>query len=73
MTDILIPDVPDGTLAAIDAKAKRVGLERNDYLRRVLEREHVAHTGSITVDQLERVAALTTDLDDPTVTSDAWS
>ncbi len=29
MTDILIRDVPDEVLAAIDAKAKRVGLSRS--------------------------------------------
>lgn len=34
MTDILIRDMPDEVLAAIDAKAKRVGLSRSAYLRR---------------------------------------
>ncbi|MBA2282299.1 MAG: ribbon-helix-helix protein, CopG family [Acidimicrobiia bacterium] len=36
MTDILMRDVPDEVLAAIDAKAKRVGLSRTEYLRRAL-------------------------------------
>lgn len=73
MTDILIRDVPDEVLAAIDAKAKRVGLSRTAYLRRALERERVQDAGPLTVDQLKRVAKLAADLDDPDVMSDAWS
>jgi plasmid stability protein len=73
MTDILIRDVPDEVLAAIDAKAKRIGLSRTAYLRRALERERVPDAGPITVDLLERVAQLAADLEDPTVMSDAWS
>lgn len=73
MTDILIRDVPDEVLAAIDAKAKRVGLSRTEYLRRALERERVVDAGSISLDQLRRVAALAEDLDDPAVMSGAWS
>ncbi|MCP3934931.1 MAG: ribbon-helix-helix protein, CopG family [Actinomycetia bacterium] len=73
MTDILIRDVPDEVLAAIDAKAKRVGLSRTEYLRRALERERVQDTGPITVEHLQRVAALASDLDDPDIMSGAWS
>jgi hypothetical protein len=73
MTDILIRDVPDDVLAAIDAKAKRVGLSRTEYLRRTLERDHTQGSGPVTVEQLERMSALAADLDDPAVMSDAWS
>lgn len=73
VTDILIRDVPDDVLAAIDAKAKRVGLSRTEYLRRALEREGGHDAGPVTVDQLERFARLARDLDDPTVMSRAWS
>ncbi|MBI2705573.1 MAG: ribbon-helix-helix protein, CopG family [Actinobacteria bacterium] len=73
MTDILIRDVPDDVLAAIDTKAKRVGLSRSEYLRRALERERVPEGGPVTVDQLRRVASLAKDLDDPAVMSGAWS
>ena len=73
MTDILIRDIPDEVIAAIDARAKRVGLSRTEYLRRALERERVDGTGPVTVDHLERVASLTADLDDPEVMSGAWS
>lgn len=73
MTDILIRDVPDEVLAAIDARAKRVGLSRTEYLRRTLERERASHAGAVSVDQLRRMASLAQDLDDREVMSDAWS
>ena len=34
--DILIRDLPDHVVAAIDANAQRLGLSRNEYLRRQL-------------------------------------
>jgi hypothetical protein len=73
VTDILIRDVPDEVLVAIDAKAKRLGLSRSAYLRRALERERSESSGPVTLDALERLASLTADLDDPGVMSDAWS
>ncbi len=73
MTDILIRDVPDEVVAAIDAKAKRVGLSRSEYLRRALERERTTDPGPVSVDDLRRAAALAADLDDPGVMSGAWS
>lgn len=73
MTDILIRDVPDEVLAAIDTKAKRLGISRTAYLRRALERERVADSGPITVERLGRFARLAADLDDPDVMSRAWS
>ena len=72
MTDILIRGVPDDVLAAIDAKAKRVGLSRTEYLRRTLDRERVP-TAAISVEQLQRAATLARDLGDPDVMSGAWS
>jgi plasmid stability protein len=73
MTDILIRDVPDEVLAAIDAKAKRLGLSRTAYLRRTLDRERATESGPVTVEHLERLATLVADLDDPDVMTDAWS
>jgi hypothetical protein len=73
VTDILIRDVPDEVLAAIDAKAKRVGLSRTEYLRRALERERVPQADAVTVEQLRRLASMAQDLDDPDVMSGAWS
>lgn len=73
MTDILIRGVPDEVLAAIDAKAKRLGLSRAAYLRRALEREGSEAGAPMTLGALERFADLSADLDDPHVMSDAWS
>ena len=73
MTDILIRDVSDEVLVAIDAKAKRLGLSRTAYLRRALERERSWSTGPVTLEAPERLASLTADLDDPGVMADAWS
>ena len=73
MTDILIRDVPDAVLAAIDAKAKRVGLSRTEYLRRALERERTGVSPTVTVDHLARLADHVGDLDDPAVMGEAWS
>jgi hypothetical protein len=57
---------------AIDAKAKRVGLSRTEYLRRALERERVP-SAAVSVELLARIALLAQDLDDPDVMSGAWS
>ncbi|MGQ0679814.1 MAG: type II toxin-antitoxin system VapB family antitoxin [Actinomycetota bacterium] len=73
MADILIRNVPDEVLAAIDSRAKRAGLSRSEYLRRALERERVVNTGAVTVERLRRVASLAQDLDDPDVMAGAWS
>lgn len=73
MTDILIRDVPDEVLAAIDAKAKLVGLSRTEYLRRTLDRERTRVDGVVGTDQLAQLATRIQDLDDPEVMRDAWS
>ena len=75
MADILIRDVSDDVVAAIDAKAARVGLSRAEYLRRALERERTSapESDSVTASHLQRFADLASDLDDPDVMSGAWT
>lgn len=75
MADILIRDVSDDVVAAIDAKAARVGLSRAEYLRRALERERTpaADSHPVTMADLRRFADLANDLDDPIVMSGAWT
>ena len=73
MTDILIRDVPDDVVAAIDAKAKRVGLSRTEYLRRALARERSVGSGDVTVADLARFAEKFQDLKDRGVTDRAWT
>lgn len=37
MSGVLIRDIPEDVLAAIDARAARLRLSRNEYLRRLLK------------------------------------
>ena len=75
MPDILIRDLPEHVIAAIDAKAQTVGLSRNEYLRRQL----TATAGpsgdhpKVTVEDLKRSAEAHADLLDPDVMGQAWS
>jgi hypothetical protein len=72
MSDILIRDVPDDVLAAIDAKAHRAGLSRTEYLRRTLARERSEATLDVTKDDLAAFADTFSDLGDDTVMDAAW-
>lgn len=47
MADIIIPDVPDDVIAAIDVKAQRLGLSRENSLRRALARERNIQTSAL--------------------------
>jgi hypothetical protein len=74
MTDILIRDVPEDVVAAIDARALRAGLSRAEYLRRALARErgYRDDQGDVTVHDLMRFAATFADLDDKALMGEAW-
>lgn len=72
MPDILIRDVPDDVVAAIDAKAQQAGLSRAEYLRRALSRERSDDSGDVTVAHLQRFAETFADLDDEDVMGQAW-
>lgn len=69
MTDILIRDVPDEVVAALDANAHRSGQTRAEYLRRLLADQQ---RPALTRDQLNRFAERTADLGDPEVMGAAW-
>jgi len=73
VADILIRNVPDDVVAAIDAKAHRTGLSRTEYLRRALARERGAVSSKVDVRSLEVLAERFGDLDDPEVMGRAWS
>lgn len=72
MPDILIRDLPEHVLAAIDANAQRLGLSRNEYLRRQLA-SGVAEPPKVTVEDLARSARTFADLNDPDVMAQAWT
>ncbi len=72
MTDLLIRDVPDDVVAAIDANAGRLGLSRTEYLRRTLAQ--AAHQpATMTVDQLRDFGDMFADLADEDVMRQAWA
>jgi hypothetical protein len=72
MTDMLIRDVPDNVIAAIDAHASRLGLSRSEYVRRRLAQDAVTGDSPVTAGDLERFARDFGDLADPDVMSRAW-
>lgn len=72
MTDILIRDVPESTVAEVDRHARQAGISRNEYLRRKLNQEARPATPA-TVDDLDRFGRLAGDLADPEVMRQAWS
>ena len=72
MPDVLIRDLPDHVVAAIDANAQRLGLSRNEYLRRQLATEAPVRA-TVSVADLKRSADVFADINDPDVMSSAWS
>jgi hypothetical protein len=72
MTDMLIRDVPDEVVAAIDDRASRLGLSRSEYVRRRLAQDAATAGAAVSVQDLARFAELFSDLDDPEVMSQAW-
>src|SRR6202046_813724 len=71
MTDMLIRDVPDDVIAAVDARASRLGLSRSEYVRRRLAQDAAAGQ-AVTTQDLARFADVFADLSDPDVMSRAW-
>ena len=72
MSDILIRDVPEVTVAEIDRRARDLGISRSEFLRRWLAREiYVAQP--VTAQDWDRFRRLTSDLADPDVMREAWS
>lgn len=72
MTDLLIRDVPDDVVSAIEAKAKRLGLSRTEYLRRQMARVAATTEGTVTVESLQQFGDTFADLADPEVMRKAW-
>lgn len=72
MADVLIRDVPDEVVAALDAHAGRLGVSRSEYVRRRLAQDAEVSGSSVEVSDLARLAQLTADLGDPDVMAQAW-
>lgn len=72
MTDVLIRDVPDEVVAAVDEHAARLGLSRSEYVRRRLAQDAALQEPEVSVADLARFTDLFADLADPDVMSRAW-
>jgi hypothetical protein len=72
MTDLLIRDVPEDVLAAIDQRAKRLVLSRTEYLRRTLTRDAALADTTVTTTDLDRFSHRFADLADAEVMRQAW-
>lgn len=72
MSDVLIRDVPDDVLAAIDARASKLGLSRTQYLRRRLAQDVATSAVPVTTDDLQSFARDFADLADDEVMGKAW-
>ncbi len=73
MTDMLIRDVPDDVLAAVDARAGQLGLSRSEYVRRRLAQDAAARPDiRVTTTDLDKFAQTFGDLADPDIMSKAW-
>ena len=72
MADILLRDVPDEVLAALDAHAARLGVSRSEYLRRRLAQDASLMPGTVSVADLALFGTIFEDLAGPDVMSAAW-
>jgi Antitoxin FitA-like, ribbon-helix-helix len=72
MADLLIRNVDDDVVRGLDAAAERLGISRNEMLRREMVNLSRRSSRSVTRADWQRVAALLVDLDDPEVMKQAW-
>lgn len=72
LTDVLVRDVPEDVVAALDARASRLGLSRSEYLRRRLAQEAAIGAQPVTVQHLAAFANTFTDLADAELMKGAW-
>ena len=72
MVDVLVRDVPDDVMAAIDLRARLLGLSRTAYVWRVLVREAAVVEVEVAVEDLARFADVFADLADADVMCRAW-
>ena len=73
MTDVLIRDVPEDDLKRIDEKAARLGLSRNEYLRRQIVQYAALEPITVTRADFERLSDLGRYLLYEEVILGAWS
>jgi hypothetical protein len=69
---MLIRDVPDEVIAAVEARAGRLGLSRSEYVRRRLAQDAAGSGAEVSTQDLARFAEDFGDLADPEIMSQAW-
>lgn len=72
MSDVLIRDVPDDVLTAIDARAAEMGLSRVEYIRRRLAQDVRIVPHRVTPEDLSRLGDTLAGLADEEFISEAW-
>ncbi len=75
MTDILIRGISTEAISRIEEQAAKLGLSRNEYLRRQLDTlstNQPEATAVVSADEVRRASHAARDLDDPEVMSAAW-
>lgn len=72
MPDVLIRDVPEAVLVALDAHASRLGLSRVEYIRRRLAADAATSGTPVSEHDLRSFAGKVSDLADPDVMRAAW-
>jgi hypothetical protein len=72
MPDLLIRDVPDDIVAVIDAKAKRLGLSRTEFVRRQLTQAAARSDEPVSAEDLSAFSTSFADLGNPDVMARAW-
>jgi hypothetical protein len=69
---MIIRDVPEDIVAALDAHAARLGLSRGEYVRRRLAQDAARDDSPVSGAHLIRFADVFGDLGDGDVMSQAW-
>ena len=72
MADVLVRDVPEEVVAALDAHAARLGISRTEYLRRRLAEAAARVAGSVSVEDLRAAAEFFRDARNPDLIREAW-
>jgi plasmid stability protein len=70
--NIFIRDIPDDIVAALDAEAERLGLSRNEYVRRMLTRVSADTGQAVALADLAQFEETFAGLADPELMDHAW-
>jgi hypothetical protein len=72
MMDLIVPDVPDEVVAALDAEAERLGVSRAEVARRRLTQVSPPERQEMIVADLAEFSEKFSGLADPELMAEAW-